>query len=703
LTLRLDSEVQFIKGVGPHRAALLARLGIKTVQDVLFHFPLRYEDRRNVRRIADLTEGEVQTVRGFILTATEARIRYGRRLFNAVIKDDSGFLRAVWFNVRSDYLSKKFKPGMNVVATGRVQAGRGDKSLEMMHPDVVLVEGEENDATGGVAPVYPLTDGINQNAMRKIIAVALQSSPKIPENLPVGLLEKLGLPPRDQAVRALHDPPGDVPAAELERFGTPAHRRLIFEELFLLECAMAVLRSRNTDSARSVKMKIGRDDVDSIVSRLPFELTPDQVKTLDEIVADLNAERPMNRLVQGEVGCGKTVLAAVAVALTAQAGRLSVLMAPTEMLADQHFKTISKLRDLFGIRAELLTSSSKGKEEILRKAAGGGADLIVGTHALIQQGVELKNLGLVAIDEQHRFGVMQRAELIRKGTDEEGVVPNTLIMTATPIPRTLALTLYGDLDVSVIRTMPKGRAVTETRIIKPSEMSRARMIIHREVKKGRQAYIIYPLVEESEKVELKAAVRMHDVYQKEVFPDLRVGLVHGRMKQEEKAAVMRKFAAGEIDVLVSTTVLEVGIDQPNATVIMVEHSERFGLAQLHQLRGRVGRGKEKSQCLLAVEYPMSAVAKERLKVMVESNDGFYIAEKDMELRGTGDILGTRQSGLPLLRIANLVRDFDVLLEARKEAFALVSEHPNLEGDDCAALRAEMEHNWMERFNLADVG
>lgn len=703
MALSLDSEVQFIKGVGPQRAQSLARLGIKTVLDVLFHFPARYEDRRNVRRIADLKEGEIQTIRGVILSATETKIRYGRTFFSAVIKDESGFLRAVWFNVRSDYLSKKFKPQMNVVATGRVQAGRGDKSLEMPHPDVVVIEAEEDATTGGIAPVYPLTEGINQATMRKIISTALASTPAVPENLPERLLKKMELPSRNNAMRLLHNPPKDVPTTELEGFRTPAHRRLIFEELFVIECAMAILRNRNTDSVPGVKMEISGEAMYSIVSRLPFELTEDQKKTLDEIIEDLKSPHPMNRLVQGEVGCGKTVLAAVAIAISAATGHQSVLMAPTEILAEQHFKNITNMKDVFPIRAELLTSAAKGKEEIRRKTAEGETNLLVGTHALLQQNVTFKNLGLAVIDEQHRFGVMQRAELVRKGANPEGASPNTLIMTATPIPRTLAMTIYGDLDVSVIKTMPKGRVVTETRVVRPAEMGRARLLIHREVKKGRQAFIIYPLVEESEKMELKAAVRMHEVYQKEVFPDLRVGLVHGRMKQEEKADAMAKFAARETDILVSTTVLEVGIDQPNATIMMVEHSERFGLAQLHQLRGRVGRGKEQSYCLLAVEYPMSAVAKERLKVMVESNDGFYIAEKDMELRGTGDLLGTRQSGLPLFRIANLVRDFDILLAARKEAFDLVREHPDLDGADCARLRAELEGNWKERFNLVDVG
>jgi ATP-dependent DNA helicase RecG len=701
LAIRLDSEVQFLKGVGPFRSGQLARLGIKAVQDALLHFPARYEDRRNVHKIAELKEGEVQTVRGIILSATETKIKFGRRFFSAVIKDETGILRAVWFNVRSDYLSKKYKPQMNVIATGRVQAGRGDKMLEMPHPEIVMFETDGEEATGGIVPIYPLTEGLNQTVMRKIIKIALDSAPAVPEILPLSLVERLSLPNRDSAMRMLHNPPQETDPNELMTFRTPAHKRLIFEELFMIECAMAILRNKNTESARGIQIDAAKDEVDFIVSRLPFELTGDQSKVLEEIVTDMKTGHPMNRLVQGEVGCGKTVLAAIAISLSAKRGYQSVLMAPTEILAEQHFKTISKLKDALDVKTALLTSSTKDKEKIREMTANGKIDLLIGTHALLQQNVEFKKLGLGVIDEQHRFGVLQRAELIRKG-EEDGTRPNTLIMTATPIPRTLAMTVYGDLDVSIIKTMPKGRGATETKIIKPGEMQKARLLIHREAKDGNQVYIVYPLVEESEKVELKAAVRMHEVYQKEVFPDLRVGLVHGRMKQEEKAEAMAKFAAHELDILVSTTVLEVGIDVPNATVMMIEHSERFGLAQLHQLRGRVGRGSKQSYCLLAIEYPMSAVAKERLKVMVESTDGFYIAEKDMELRGTGDVLGTRQSGLPLFRVANLMRDFEILLSARKEAFDLVRANPMLEGPDCSPLLNEINANWKERLAFIDV-
>lgn len=697
-TLRLDSEVQFIKGVGPRRAECLARLGIATVRDLLFHFPARYDDRRNVTPIDRVAEGSVWTVRGTIESVSEKRLRYGRGLFEAVIADATGRLRGVWFNVRSDYLSRKYKPGMAVIATGRVQLAKTGKSFEMPHPDLLALDPEEGEGTGGILPVYPLTEGIPQNAMRKLVSVAVAGAPPVPENLPVELVRRLHLPARHEAVAALHDPAPDTPAEKLASFRTKPHKRLIFEELFMIEIAMAVIRGRNTDRVAGVRIPVSPEQVARVASRLPFELTPDQKTALDEIVADMRGPHPMNRLVQGDVGCGKTVVAAASAALASAHGYQSAMMAPTEILAEQHFRTISRMGESIGLRVGLLTSGMKGKDAVRRAAADGEVDLLVGTHALIQGGVSFKNLGFTVIDEQHRFGVLQRAELMKKGER-----PNTLIMTATPIPRTLAMTLYGDLDISCIRTMPKGRAGIETRVVRPAEKAKAHLLINREAQKGRQTYIICPLVEESEKSELKAATTMREVYRREIFPHLRVGLVHGRMKQDEKADVMGAFARRELDILVSTTVIEVGIDNPNATVMMVEHAERFGLAQLHQLRGRVGRGAEKSYCLLAMEYPVSAVARQRLKVMAESTDGFYIAEKDLELRGTGDLLGTRQSGLPALRLANLVRDFDILMAARKEAFALVKDDPELQKPEHRPLRAEMEKNWKDRLTLADIG
>lgn len=694
-----DTQVKYVKGVGPRRADQLARLGIKTVSDLLLHFPARYEDRTNIVPISELRAGETQTVRGVVESAKEVRMR-GRRLFEMVIKDASGRMRAVWFSTRGGWLAGKFKPGTEITATGRVSLSSYHRCFEMPHPDIEMARDNNEKPSGGIMPVYPLTEGVAQKSMRAIIGRALDASPKIVETLPERLLNSLKLPGRDEAVRRLHKPLESESPEMLNSFGSPAHRRIIFEEFFIIECAVAILRNRNTDQVKGVSINVDSAELAKVVSKLPFTLTPDQNRTLGEVCKDMKSSQPMNRLLQGDVGCGKTVVAVAAAALAERSGFQSVLMAPTEILAIQHYKTVTKMNKALKIRTALLTSGSKGKEKarIKQLTADGGIDLLVGTHAVIQQDVAFKNLGFVIIDEQHRFGVRQRGELMSKGEK-----PNTLIMTATPIPRTLAMTLFGDLDASVIRTMPEGRGEVETRIVQPADISRAHLFIHSEIKKGRQAFIIYPLVEESEKVDLKAAIQMWDVYRKKIFADLRVGLLHGRMKQEEKNRIMDGFTSREVDILVSTTVVEVGIDQPNATVMMIEHAERFGLAQLHQLRGRVGRGGEKSYCLLAVEPPLSNIARERLKVMVKTRDGFIIAEKDLELRGGGDFLGARQSGLPLFKMANLARDYNLLKLARDKAFAYIKKDPNLKLPESQPLRDELKKNWREKFNLIDVG
>ena len=700
VSLTPDSLVQYVKSVGPRRAEQLNRLGIKTVSDLLTHFPMRYEDRRNILSIAELKENETQTIRGTITSAGELKRRGGRRMFEASIKDESGFLRSIWFSTRGGYLAAKFKPGKRVIATGRVIYNKYQRCLEMMHPDMEVVENDDAQPTGGILPLYPLTGGITQKNMRSIISKAMEADIELPENLPGQIIKSLKLPGRDEAVKKLHSPDENESLDLLNSFGTTAHRRLIFEELFVIECAMALLRDRNAERAVGVRIAVEKSALYSAVSALPFELTVDQKKALNDIVKDLQSTHPMNRLLEGDVGCGKTVIAALAAAFAKKGGYQSAFMAPTEILAQQHYATLTKMAGLLDLKTALLTSAMKNKEKekIKEAARDGSLDLVVGTHALIQRDVAFQKLGFVVIDEQHRFGVRQRADLMEKGDK-----PNILIMTATPIPRTLAMTLYSDLDISTIKSMPKGRGDLETRIVPPGGMSKANMLIHREVKKGRQAFIIYPLVEESEKLELKAATRMWEEYDKKIFRDLRVGLVHGKMKSDEKKSVMLSFTNRELDVLISTTVVEVGIDQPNATVMMIEHAERFGLAQLHQLRGRVGRGSEKSYCLLAIEYPMSALAKERLGVMTKSRDGFVIAEKDLELRGTGDLFGTRQWGLPTLKVANLFRDMEILKKAKKAAFDYIKSDPELKSPDSQPLKKELLRNWRDKFSLIDVG
>ena len=697
MSIDFKTEIQFLKGVGPKRAETLARLGIETVGDLLFHLPARYEDRRNILPIENLAEGVTATVRGTIATARVIKGRFGKKMFQMTIRDTTGILSCLWFSAKGDYHEKKYHTGLEIIATGRITFSRYAKSFEMPHPDVEIVEGDDN-SRNAIIPVYPLTEGLPQNTLRGIVPKTFELIPRIPETIPESVLKKTGLLPRGEAIRQVHTPGQETGIEDLASWRTDAQKRMIFEEFFLLETAMAIQRSKNRDTVVGVEVKSDDKTYRELASELPFQLTDDQTKSIEEIRKDLKGEHPMNRLLQGDVGSGKTIVAAVTMMLAVKDGYQSVIMAPTEILAEQHFKTFKALKCMASFEIELLKASTKEKSDVKERIANGNAKIIIGTHALLQGNVEFNNLGVVVIDEQHRFGVRQRAGLISKGPR-----PNTLIMTATPIPRTLALTLYSDLDVSVIRNAPKGRGKIDTQVIKPSDISKAHILLHREIKKGRQAYIVYPLVEESDKMELKAATEMYERYRTKVFPDLRIGLVHGRMKADEKNGVMFSFMNGELDILISTTVIEVGIDQPNATVMMIEHSERFGLAQLHQLRGRVGRGADDSHCLLAIEYPISDIARERLKVMTRSTDGFVIAEKDLELRGTGDLLGTRQSGLPTFKVANLIRDFEILQWAKDEAFALVKGDPDLSFPEHKRLKTEIEKNWTERLSLGDVG
>ncbi len=699
--IRLDSDIQFLKGVGPVRAAKLSRVGIKNVGDILFHFPFRYEDRSIVTPIESLSEGETFTINGEIVSTKTQKGRYGKSRFQLSVKDKTGIMSCLWFSVRGDWHSKKYKQGLTVLATGKVSFSNYQKCFEMTHPDISVLDDNGTDtASGGIKPVYPLTEGINQKVMRGIVLKAVEIAEKVKETLPAPILKRHSFPQRDAAVRFIHLPDEGDGTEKVNSFRSPAHLRMIYEEFFLMETAMAVQRSRNTEKIKGVNVKVRRDIIPEILLAFPFKLTSDQRNVLNEMAKDLEAEQPMNRLLQGDVGCGKTAVALIAMLLAVADRHQAAIMAPTEILAEQHYNTILKLKTSFPIKPALLVAGmrKKEKDKVLAKIASGEINLVAGTHALIQQGVEFKNLGVAIIDEQHRFGVKQRAELISKGEK-----PNTLIMTATPIPRTLAMTIYSDLDISIIKTMPKGRGSVKTEVIRPNDTQKAYLRIHREIEKGRQAYVIYPLVEESEKSELKAATKMYENFREKIFPHLKLGLVHGRMKPEEKNSVMHAFMKREIDILVSTTVVEVGIDQPNATVMMVEHAERFGLAQLHQLRGRVGRGGEKSYCLLAVGYRLSAIARERLKVMTQTRDGFLIAEKDLELRGTGDLFGIRQSGLPTFRVANLLRDFDLLKLAKDEAFALVAKDPELKLPENRPLRDELERSWRDRFELADIG
>ena len=695
----LSTPLQFIKGVGPRRAADLARVGLHTVEDLLLRFPLRYEDRAALVPVKHLKPGLDATVVGSVLSGgIRTTRRPGFRLFELIVRDESGPVRAVFPN--QSFLRDVFHPGQQVVLFGRVEF-RGSGGLQFTNPEYEIVRGDSDDSdatihTGRIVPIYEKAGSVTPRMQRTLVHRLLADlPPALPDPVPESIRRRRGLPDRQAAIAQTHFPPADTDLRALNAFRTAAQTRLIFEEFFLFQAGL-IQRKQSRAADRKPKPVVIDDRIRDAARRvLPFRLTDGQKDALREIVEDMQKPEPMNRLLQGDVGAGKTVVALIA-ALVAMENKLQVaFMAPTEILADQHYLTIRRMLDQSRFHVASLTGSATParRREILAELTSGTTHLVVGTHALAEQAVSFKSLGLVIIDEQHRFGVMQRATLRQKGLN-----PDVLVMTATPIPRTLALSAYGDLDVSVIRDLPPGRQPIRTSARPESRRDEIYRQARREIESGRQVYVVYPLVEESEKVDLRAATEMADHLQAEVFPDARVALLHGRLKQEEKDRVMSAFARGDVQVLVCTTVIEVGVDVPNATVMIVEHAERFGLSQLHQLRGRVGRGVHASVCMLLYQPPLGEGGKGRLDALVETNDGFAIAERDLALRGPGDFFGTRQSGLPTLRVGDLVRDFPMMEEARREAVAWL--------DDSRGARPLVEYlsaNWAARFGLAGVG
>jgi ATP-dependent DNA helicase RecG len=612
--------------------------------------------------------------------------------FSVLLRDGSGYLKAVWFN--APYLERVFKRGQRVILYGKVIGYRGGP-LEIQHPEFEIVDQEEDDTlhTGRLVPIYRLTEGLGQRQLRALLWRIVESHAReVPESLPEAIRARRKLLPLPDALRAIHFP-------EDEAALTAARRRLAFEDFLLLQLGLAIRRHRE-GQARGVSIQPRGRLVARLLEALPFTLTRAQERVWEEIRRDLARPVPMNRLLQGDVGSGKTIVAALAILAAVEAGYQAGLMAPTEILAEQHFLTLERLLSPLGVRVTLLTSAVKGRERdaLLEGVADGAIPVLVGTHALIQEGVVFHRLGLAVVDEQHRFGVIQRASLRAKGEQ-----PDLLVMTATPIPRTLALTLYGDLDVSVIDEMPPGRQPIVTALRTEAKRPRIYAFIRAELAKGRQAYVVCPLVEESEVVDLKAATEMAERLSTEVFRDYREGLLPGRMSFADKESIMGEFKAGAIRVLVSTTVIEVGIDVPNASVMLVEQAERFGLAQLHQLRGRVGRGPWKSYCILLASDSPGQEARRRLEAMTETQDGFRIAEADLRLRGPGDFFGTRQSGLPEFRVADLLRDGPVLEEARQEAFALVERDPDLSRPEHRWLRGTLLTRWRGKLALASAG
>ena len=759
-----EIDIRFAKGVGPKRAALLEKLGIRTIEDALWFLPWRYEDRSHIVPIGKLVPDEKATIAG---TIHQARLQRTRRrsmtLLTMSVRDDTGAVDVVFFN--QPYLESVLKSGLRVVLSGPVAAHpRYVNGVQMKSPQYELVGADEDLLlhVGRIVPIYHETRGLSSRQLRWIMQALLEAhDAHLPDPLPASLLERHHWPSFHAAIAESHFPSKTEDVTLLNSGQTAARRRLAFEECFLLQLALAI-RQRTHQAVPGIAFRLTRTLTTKLYDHLPFQLTDAQQRVIAEIERDMSTPQPMNRLIQGDVGSGKTVVALHAMLAACGDGYQAVLMAPTEILAEQHFLTIQQYLEPLDVSVALLTGGTSQKERarILESVAHGDIRVVVGTHALLEQNVQFHRLGLVVVDEQHKFGVLQRGKLREKGQQ-----PDVLVMTATPIPRTLAMTVYGDLNVSIIDGLPPGRTPIQTRVFRHQARHRAYELVRKEVNKGRQAYIVYPLVEESEKLDLEAAILAAERLQTEEFPTWKLGLLHGRMKSDEKAAIMKAFKAGEIHVLVATTVIEVGLDVPNATVMVIEHADRFGLAQLHQLRGRVGRGLQRSCCLLissagrktkhhdlhGMEPSTSGreapsrfdpsrpfetlrnsgqaqgrlktglrfekgtasapppVAKptqtgeQRLKAMVQCSDGFAIAEQDLNIRGPGDMLGTRQWGIPEFRVADLVRDAALLERARADAHALVEQDPELSHPDHQFLKATMLRRWQTKLELKSIG
>ena len=694
----LETEIQYASGIGPHRAArLIAELNIRTVRDLLEYYPRDYLDRGHFCSIYDVghTE-EYETIQGKVVNRIEfTPSRKGAKTVGKIaVYDGDGVAQLVNFGRRVGYLKHLLKVGTPVVVSGKFT--RRNNEIQTTDFDFEVLEEEDADLihTGRIVPKYALTSKLTQRMLRQWTKAVVDGyAGSCPEILPLDLRQRNQLIDRCTATQEVHFPSSDA-------YKEAARRRLAFDEFFLLELGLELKKQRWKTEEKGIAFQIEGNLLDRFVEVLPFQLTSAQERVIEEIKSDMANLEAMNRLLQGDVGSGKTIVGAVALLCAIQSGYQGALMVPTEILAEQHVYNLSELLEPLGLKVVLLKSDlpKSARDETLAAIADGSAHVVVGTHALIQEGVEFHQLGLVIIDEQHRFGVMQRATLRDKGT-----TPDVLVMTATPIPRTLALTIYGDLNVSVIDEMPPGRQKITTKWVREKDRQKLYAQIEKEVQRGRQAYIVYPLVEESEKLEeIKAATEMADHFQDHVFPHLRVGLLHGRMRSVEKQDVMSRFKNREIDILVSTTVIEVGIDVPNATLMVIENAERFGLSQMHQLRGRVGRGTHKSSCHL-ISGPMTDDGVRRIRAMTRTNDGFELAEADLEIRGPGEFFGTRQSGLPDFKIANILRDASLLEVAKTEASRLAKADPSLSQPAHQVLRSELQTQWAGHLKMASIG
>jgi len=697
----LNTPLTYVKGVGPARAAMLEGKGLATVEDLLGYVPFRYEDRSNIKTISQLAPGEMAVVMAEVRSVKLSGFkRKNLGMFEARFTDTSrAILVGKWFH--GGYLANVLAEGMRVSLYGKVEFDSYAGELTMLHPEFEILSGDDEEGesslhVGRIVPIYEAVSKVTTKVLRTLMNRVLESVSLEDDFLPAPLRDRLRLPDRATAIRQTHFPAQDADLRLLNAFRSQAQFRLIFEEFFWLECGVALKRSK-ARTLPGVAFEITDKVREQIKAMLPFKPTDAQKRVIQEIVADMKEPRPMNRLLQGDVGSGKTIVAAEAAVVAIENGYQVAVLAPTEILATQHSMYFKQILQKLGYTTLLLTGSFSGREkaQLKKTVAEGLAQVVVGTHALLEKDVEFKRLGLAIVDEQHRFGVLQRLGLVQKG-----VHPDVLVMTATPIPRTLAMTMYGDLDVSTIDQLPPGRKPILTKHYTSDRIEQAYSFMKQQIDEGRQAYVVYPVIEESETQAFKAAQKMYEHLSQEVFPQVSVGLMHGRLGAEEKESVMQRFKEGAIKIMVSTTVIEVGVDVPNATVMVIEQAERFGLAQMHQLRGRVGRGAAQSYCILVTEK-LNETARERIRTLVESTDGFYISEMDLKLRGPGEFFGTKQSGLPSLRVANILRDGEILEVARREAVDFITRPPSEE--ELRRAVGYIRDHWQRRYGLVTVG
>ncbi|HEY6338538.1 MAG TPA: ATP-dependent DNA helicase RecG [Candidatus Sulfotelmatobacter sp.] len=740
--LELSTPVQYVKGIGPRIAEILAAKGITTVDDLVHYLPFRYEDRLNPRGISELRAGEMATVIGEVRNSGLFRTRR-MPIFQLTVGQGRTRLRCLWFH--GAYLQEKFKPGQMIALYGKVELDERESELQIIQPQFEILGDPADDTNGGtekkaaesleIGRIVPIYESIGQGRLtprwfRRVLRTALENlNPDLPDPIPALVRKRLALVSPREAMWKVHWPEAGESLEDLQSSRTPAHIRMIFDELFFVELGLE-LKRRQQKAQTGIAFRLDEAVRAAIKKILPFHPTAAQKRVLKEIASDMQKPYPMRRLLQGDVGSGKTIVGFEAAIIALENGCQAALMAPTEILAQQHYFSARRILEAAGYRIVLLTGSLEAdrKREIRRHIAQGSAQLVIGTHALLEEKVEFAKLGLVIVDEQHRFGVLQRLKLMKKSSEaSDGRVgtaalgcsagstsdvkvsttspePDVLVMTATPIPRTLALTLYGDLDLSVLDELPPGRTPIVTRRVADERSPEVWDFVRKQIAAGHQAYVVYPVIEENEETELKAAIKMYRELSGHVFADLKVGLLHGRLDPELKEQVMRMFQKGELQVLVATTVIEVGVDVSNATVMVIEHAERFGLAQLHQLRGRIGRGAAKSYCILMTGGKVTEEGERRLDAMVKTNDGFKIAELDLELRGPGEFFGTRQAGMPSFRVANLIRDRELLEAAKREAAAVVAG-PNAEISEVEVSRAlvHMRTRWQNTYGLVEVG